>query len=107
MGKSWGGRYELTVIKAKSRSGPIYWDMVDSAGRIVMAKSDDLQEDRHLWGFVYLYRHRQLRHRQQHRTQRLPNPRSTNRAKTNDYRSSTIRYSTADAVSTSHSPEDN
>lgn len=53
VGKSWVRLYELTEIKARHRSNAIHLDFVDSTGRKVMVKSDDIQEDRDMWDLVY------------------------------------------------------
>lgn len=53
VGKQWVRLYELTEIKARHRSNAIHLDFVDSAGRKVMVKSDDIQEDRDMWDLVY------------------------------------------------------
>ncbi|MBA8826637.1 hypothetical protein FHX42_004016 [Saccharopolyspora lacisalsi] len=53
VGKAWVRLYELTEIKARHRSNAIHLDFTDSAGRKVMVKSDDIQEDRDMWDLVY------------------------------------------------------
>ncbi|MBA8826638.1 hypothetical protein FHX42_004017 [Saccharopolyspora lacisalsi] len=53
VGKAWVRLYELTEIKAKHRSNAIHLDFKDSAGRVVVVKSDDIQEDRDMWDLVY------------------------------------------------------
>lgn len=53
VGKMWVRLYELTEIKARHRSHSIHLDFKDSAGRELMVKSDDIQEDRDMWDLVY------------------------------------------------------